>query len=175
MELDVEEVIKHLNHMNSSMSFDTADRHRNNTILVNLVRKRMAVSLRNLLHHGMTRVSRNHNTSSSLVPFISCFAMPKNTEDDHYEENNYYGDSNPQMHIWDLILEYYYSQNGDKYNQTPAVRLSQSFNLDLVDDSSTVSAKKSLLSNIGNTISIHSIHKSSSNAQFKSLVCAGLK
>jgi len=36
------------------------------------------------------------------------------------------------MHAWELILKYYELKNGDRYNSTPARKLSQSFNLDIV-------------------------------------------
>lgn len=80
------------------------------------------------------------------------------------------------VHAWDLIMEYYYVQNGDQFNETPAVKLSQSFNLDLVSEAcGGQSVKQSMLSHIGNIISIHAPYKSSPNAHFKSFVCAALK
>lgn len=143
----------------------------------------MAISLRNLLQHGITRGASNSSssggTSNMIVPFISCFGMPR-----AYDNNNYGGGGyedgttttgESSVHAWDLILEYYYLQNGDKFNETPAVKLSQSFNLDLVSEACGSSAKQSLLSNIGNVISIHAPYKSSANAHFKSFVCAALK
>jgi len=33
---------------------------------------------------------------------------------------------------WDLILRYYRIKNGEKYNSTPARKLSQSFGLEIV-------------------------------------------
>ena len=139
----------------------------------------MAISLRNLLQHGIssTKVSAGHSagssTSNMMVPFISCFGMPRSYDnapagyEDRYQE--------PSVHAWDLILEYYYMQNGDKFNETPAVKLSQSFNLDLVSEACGSSVKQSMLSHIGNIISIHAPYKSSANAHFKSFVCAALK
>jgi len=56
--------------------------------------------------------------SASVVPFIGCFAQ-LNT-------------SGKSMHAWELILKYYELKNGDRYNSTPARKLSQSFNLDIV-------------------------------------------
>jgi hypothetical protein len=40
--------------------------------------------------------------------------------------------SGKRMHAWELILKYYELKNGDRYNSTPARKLSQSFNLDIV-------------------------------------------
>jgi hypothetical protein len=36
------------------------------------------------------------------------------------------------MHAWEFILKYYELKNGERYNSTPARKLSQSFNLDMV-------------------------------------------
>lgn len=78
------------------------------------------------------------------------------------------------MHAWELILEYYYLKHGDEYNNTPARKLSQSFNLDIVN-SHVVTAKQNLLSIVGSIIAMHRPYKRSYNAHFKAFVCAGLK
>lgn len=36
------------------------------------------------------------------------------------------------MHAWEFILKYYELKNGERYNSTPARKLSQSFNLDMI-------------------------------------------
>jgi hypothetical protein len=56
--------------------------------------------------------------SASVVPFIGCFT--------------HMNASNKQMHAWELIMKYYELKNGERYNSTPARKLSQSFNLDIV-------------------------------------------
>lgn len=136
----------------------------------------MAISLRNLLQHGIARarMTSSQSTSTMMVPFISCFGMPR-AYDNNYMDERHQDPSESTIHAWDLILEYYYLQNGDKFNETPAVKLSQSFNLDLVSEACGSSVKQSLLSHIGNIISIHAPYKSSHNAHFKSFVCAALK
>ncbi|XP_036318566.1 RUN domain-containing protein 1 [Rhagoletis pomonella] len=82
------------------------------------------------------------------------------------------GGSRP-MHAWELILEYYYLKNGDDFNNTPARKLSQSFNLDIVD-AQTITAKQSFLSAVGMIIAMHRPYKRSYNAHFKAFVCAAL-
>lgn len=84
------------------------------------------------------------------------------------------GGSTRPMHAWELILEYYYLKHGDEYNNTPARKLSQSFNLDIVN-SQAVTAKQNLLSTVGTIIAMHRPYKRSYNAHFKAFVCAGLK
>lgn len=78
------------------------------------------------------------------------------------------------MHSWDLIMAYYTIKNGEHYNATPARKLSQSFNLDIVGGS-IVSNKQSLLSTIGSIISTHTPFKRSNDSHFKAFICAGLK
>lgn len=78
------------------------------------------------------------------------------------------------MHAWELILEYYYLKHGDEYNNTPARKLSQSFNLDIMN-SQVVTAKQNLLSVVGSIVATHRPYKRSYNAHFKAFVCAGLK
>lgn len=56
----------------------------------------------------------------SLVPLIGCFPVRGPV----VKEKSF--------HAWELILAYYDLKNGETYNATPARRLSQSFNLELV-------------------------------------------
>lgn len=127
-----------------------------NSKLATAVRKQLAVGIQNLMQHGLMNV----NNSLSLVPFSMCF-RPKETP------------SSYEMHAWELILRYYDLKNGDQFNSTPARKLSQSFNLDIVGGSA-ISAKQSLLSVIGNIMASHDPYKRSYDSQFKAMVCAGL-
>jgi len=65
-------------------------------------------------------------------------------------------------------------KHGEEYNNTPARKLSQSFQLDIVD-AQAVTAKQSLLSAVGMILAMHRPYKRSNNAHFKAFVCAGLK
>lgn len=57
--------------------------------------------------------------SVSLVPFKACF-LPRQSS------------SSITMHAWELILKFYEMKNGEQFNSTPARKLSQSFNLNIV-------------------------------------------
>lgn len=92
--------------------------------LIALVRKKFAVTLQRLVQHGL----RSVNETRHLVPFISCFA---NYQTGHRE---YPDEDYKEMHAWELILEYYHLKNGDYYTETPAQKLSQSFNLEISGD-----------------------------------------
>lgn len=87
-----------------------------NARLTSAVRKHLAISIRDLVQHGLTAdVTR---AGSSVVPFVGCFPQRDVTSANF-------------MHIWELILKYYEIKNGRRYNSSPAQKLSQSFNLDL--------------------------------------------
>ncbi|XP_014283788.1 RUN domain-containing protein 1 [Halyomorpha halys] len=124
--------------------------------LATVVRKQLAVGIQNLIQHGLMNI----NSSLSIVPFAMCF-KPKEAP------------STYEMHAWELVLRFYDLKNGDQFNSTPARKLSQSFNLDIIGGSS-VSTKQSLLSIIGNIMASHDPYKRSYDSQFKAFVCAGL-
>ncbi|KAG5876338.1 hypothetical protein JTB14_003661 [Gonioctena quinquepunctata] len=126
-----------------------------NVELTTAVRKYLAACIRDLMQHGACTAQ-----SSSLVPLIGCFprrSPPNNT----------------QIHAWEIILEYYKMKNGEKYNSTPARKLSQSFNLDIAGASPS-SNKQNMLCCIGSVISTHTPYKRSPDSHFKAFICAAL-
>lgn len=126
-----------------------------NVQLTTTVRKYLAPCIRDLMQHGSCA-----SQSSSLVPFIGCFPRRNSL-------------SNTQMHAWEIILEYYHLKNGEKYNSTPARKLSQSFNLDIAGASPN-SNKHNMLCAIGSIISTHTPYKRSFDSHFKAFICAAL-
>lgn len=54
-------------------------------------------------------------------------------DEDEDEEVTYSSVDDSEMHAWELLLLYYNIKNGDRYNSTPARKLSESYNLDLVE------------------------------------------
>lgn len=128
-----------------------------NVKLTTAVRKYLATCIRDLIQHGTTTSASN----SSLVPFIGCFPKRSSIRTE-------------QMHAWEIILTYYELKNGDKYNSTPARKLSQSFNLDIAGASPS-NNKYNLLCCIGSIISTHTLYKRSYDSHFKAFICAALK
>lgn len=101
-----------------------------NIELITLVRKKFAVTLQRLMQHGLRTV----NETRHLVPFIGCFYQNFT----HQPAREYSREEDVKdLHAWELILEYYRLKNGDYYTETPAQKLSQSFNLDIVGDGLT--------------------------------------
>lgn len=100
-----------------------------NIELITLVRKKFAVNLQKLVQHGL----RSVNETRHLVPFIGCFSnFQPNGNHREYSDEDY-----TEMHAWELIMEYYNLKNGDYYTETPAQKLSQSFNLDIAGEGLT--------------------------------------
>ncbi|XP_050666875.1 RUN domain-containing protein 1 [Leptidea sinapis] len=127
----------------------------NDAPLTTAVRRHLAINLRDLLQHGLVGPE-----STSLVPIMGCFPIRRSS-------------ASESMHIWDVILRYYDLNDGDRFNSTPARKLSQSFNLDIVGGTA-ITNKQSLLSAIGSILASHEPYKRSYDAHFKAFVCAGL-
>ncbi|XP_063229326.1 RUN domain-containing protein 1 [Bacillus rossius redtenbacheri] len=123
--------------------------------LAHAVRKQLALSIRDLMQHGLMPIGQ----SESVVPFVGCFAHTQSPV--------------KTMHAWELVLKYYELKNGERFNSTPARTLSQSFKLDIVGGTA-ISSKQNLLSIIGNILTTHTQYKRSYDSHFKAFVCAAL-
>ncbi|KAH8339543.1 hypothetical protein KR074_005728 [Drosophila pseudoananassae] len=146
--------------------------------LTTVVRKNFARTLQQLIQHGL-RIPAESAASSLMVPFMRCLhpgppsvVIPPAAGDSQFLGLGGLG-LGRAMHAWELVLAYYQLKNGEEYNNTPARKLSQSFQLDIVD-AQAVTAKQSLLSAVGMILAMHRPYKRSNNAHFKAFVCAGL-
>jgi hypothetical protein len=127
-----------------------------NQALTLAVRKDLASALSDLLEHGLVTMGQ----SQSLVPFIMCFPARS-------------ANAKGFLTAWELILKFYQIKNGEKYNATPARRLSQSFGLEIVG-STAITTKQILLSTIDNIMTSHNRYKRSTDSHFKAFVCSAL-
>lgn len=127
-----------------------------NQELVTAVRKELSMALRDLLQHGLMEVGQ----STSLVPF-GCFPSRSARQ------------PAKMMHAWDLFIKYYEMKHGAEYTQSPARKLSQSFDLDIVGGK-PVTAKQTLLSAIDQVLATHGPLKRSEDSQLKAFVCLAL-
>ncbi|KAH8244980.1 hypothetical protein KR032_003470 [Drosophila birchii] len=141
--------------------------------LTTVVRKNFARTLQQLIQHGL-RIPAESAASSLMVPFMRCLhpGPPAAVIPAAGGDSQFMG-LGRAMHAWELVLAYYRLKNGEEYNNTPARKLSQSFQLDIVD-AQAVTAKQSLLSAVGMILAMHRPYKRSNNAHFKAFVCAGL-
>lgn len=128
-----------------------------NVQLTAAVRKHLATSIRDLMQHGAVESTQIY----SLVPFVGCFAKRVKAQE-------------RQIHAWEIVLNYYDLKNGERFNSTPARKLSQSFNLDIAG-ASAKSTNQNMLCVISSIISTHAPYKRSYDSQFKAFICAALK
>lgn len=149
------------------------------TEITALVRKQFAPTLQGLMQHGLRD---NNKSSNSLVPFIGCMLpfSQQPTSSSHRRVDDTEDGPNEQMHVWELILEYYHIKNGDQFNDTPARKLSESFNLDIMGMGTGMSCQSSsnkhtMLTAIGSIIALHAPYKRSHNSHFKAFISAALK
>lgn len=161
LEMSIDAVLHIVSRERSSIpdSYDSEEEESgiviNDAPLTTAVRRHLAVNLRDLLQHGLVSPE-----STSLVPIIGCFPVRRTS-------------SSKSLHVWELILRYYELNDGDKFNSTPARKLSQSFNLDIVGGTA-ITNKQSLLGAIGSILASHTPYKRSYDAHFKAFVCAAL-
>ena len=109
-----------------------------------LVRRELAIALRDLVHHGLGQVdidifirlskhkliwlSAQEAAGRSLVPFSGCMGGRSGRAGAGI------------LHAWDVVLKFYEMKGGAEFNAAPARRLSRSFGLDLAG--TTVSNKQ---------------------------------
>ncbi|XP_054851432.1 RUN domain-containing protein 1 [Eublepharis macularius] len=121
------------------------------------VRKELTIAVRDLLAHGLYAPSPG--MSLVLAP-IACLLPVLN--------------SSPQaLHPWELFVKYYQSKNGRAFVESPARKLSQSFDLPVMGGV-PVTPKQSLLSAIHTVLSEHDPFKRSADSELKALVCLAL-
>ncbi|CAI9571423.1 unnamed protein product, partial [Staurois parvus] len=122
-----------------------------------VVRKELALAIRDLLSHGLYATSQG--MSLVLAP-IACLIPVFST-------------SPPTMHPWELFVKYYNEKNGKAFVDSPARKLSQSFSLP-VSGSTKVTPKQSLLSAIHTVLTEHDPFKRGADSEFKALLCMAL-
>lgn len=163
LEMSVEKVLEIAAKQEQPVDSDyTSDSEEACTITCNeeltaAVRKLLAVSLRDLLQHGLIPVGQ----SNSLVPFVGCLSLKSSDSEQK------------SLHPWKLIMRYYEIKHGEQYNSTPARRLSQSFNLEIVGGQ-TITPKQTLLGAIDTVMSLHAPFKRNPDSHFKAFICAAL-
>ncbi len=122
------------------------------------VRRELAPALRSLLEHGMVKHS---GTSSALMtPITACLATHRSA-------------SNQKGHAWDVFVKYYDIKRGKAFAASPARKLSQAFDIDIVGGTA-ITAKQTLLAAIDYVCGSHEPLKRSREAQFKAFVSEAL-
>ncbi|XP_038053423.1 RUN domain-containing protein 1-like isoform X2 [Patiria miniata] len=122
------------------------------------VRRELAPALRDLFEHGQFK----HSSSSDalITPITACLATHRNT-------------SSQKVHAWDLFVKYYDIKKGKAFAMSPARKLSQAFDIDIVGGTA-ITAKQTLLAAIDYVSGSHEPLKRSKEAQFKAFVSEAL-
>nr|CAG4650872.1 EOG090X03YR [Simocephalus serrulatus] len=135
-----------------SLSWETD----NQVNIIKAVRKGLCSALRDLLVHGFIQP----NTSTSLVPFLSC-AAPRPSPSSGVSS---------VAHPWQLFVAFYHTKDGQSVMSNPQRSLAQSFSLEIQGGTS----KQSLLVAIGNIIAMHRPYKRGPEAHFKAFLSSAL-
>ncbi|KAH9416689.1 RUN domain containing 1 [Dermatophagoides pteronyssinus] len=155
-----------------------------------MVRKELAIALRNLIHHGLighcswldSNAANSNNGSMLLSNSAMTAASATTTVGQLFSMGMgcFSAKATPllisktrPMHVWQLIIFYYELKNGSKFRSTPSRRLSQSFGLQAVAGHQA-SPKHSLLAAIDDINDSHTRLKRSLDSHFKAFVCRGL-
>nr|CAG4649227.1 EOG090X03YR [Scapholeberis mucronata] len=125
-------------------------------LVIKAVRKGLCSALRELLIHGFIQP----NTSTSLVPFLSC-ATPRSGSS---------SEASAMPHPWQLFVAFYRTKDGQSVMSNPQRSLAQSFSLEIQGGTS----KQSLLAAIGNVIAMHRPFKRGPEAHFKAFLSSAL-
>lgn len=122
-------------------------------LLLDMVRKKVAVQIKALFAHGL----RSHRRDS--MSLVSCGGGRTRQ-------------SQKGAHPWLLFLEFYKIQHGKSFTEQPQYQLSQSFGLRI--QRHNINSKQSLLSSIHKVRDSHEPFKRSNDAKFKSLIIHGI-
>ncbi|XP_030849123.1 RUN domain-containing protein 1 [Strongylocentrotus purpuratus] len=120
------------------------------------VRRELAPALRALFEHGLVRMS----TSQALMtPITACLAPQRSAV--------------PNVHAWEVFSKYFEIKKGKQFAESPARRLSQAFDLDIVGGTA-ITSRQTLLAAIDHVEATHQPLRRSNEARFKAFVCQAL-
>ncbi|CAH8546680.1 unnamed protein product [Dicrocoelium dendriticum] len=169
-------------------------------MVVRAVRRHLCPALTELIEHGLLKKplstiveessGRLQRAGVLLRPIWSCLSTRHQTvlddyidpidsvSEPHVGHNQMAFSGRPSahssgMHAWHVLLKYYYMKNGPLYNQSPARRLSESFDLDSYAGK-PVTVRQRFFNAMGIVLESHSAYKRSDDAKFKAFVCVAL-
>ncbi|CAH8549078.1 unnamed protein product [Schistosoma mattheei] len=169
--------------------------------VVHAVRRYLCPALRDLIEHGLIKKAlqkidensplglANKRSILLLRPILNCLdSRSRNHSEDKFEcldlndpsgdyidtnsfsgsRSNYIG-----IHAWDVLMRFYQIKNGPRYNESPARKLCESFDLDTVDGK-TITNRQKFFSAMGNVLQGHVAYKRSKDAKFKAFISIAL-
>ncbi|XP_071500597.1 RUN domain-containing protein 1-like [Diadema antillarum] len=120
------------------------------------VRRELAPALRALFEHGLVRMSPSQ---ALITPIAACLVPRKSAA--------------PNAHIWEVFQKYFEIKRGRQFAESPARRLSQAFDLDIVGGTA-ITSRQTLLAAIDHVQTTHQPLRRSMESQFKAFVCQAL-
>jgi len=148
----------------SSSSHSQPEFLMNSPLVTTIVRRELAVAIRDLMQHGMVSAGGR----SSIIPFMGCMSSKAGQNRASASATT----SGTLIHAWDVIMKYYRMKGGPEFNAAPARKLSMSFGLDL--SGTAANNRQALLGVINQVLLTHEPYKRSQDAMFKAFICAGL-
>uniref|UniRef100_A0A0N5A3E5 RUN domain-containing protein n=1 Tax=Parastrongyloides trichosuri TaxID=131310 RepID=A0A0N5A3E5_PARTI len=157
---------------------------RNDSKIVLMVRKEFCVALKDLLMHGVKTIPSKPSDSKGIIMStisetlgtIGCSSR-RNYQYSRVSTNESKSGEDIKIkkivHIWDVIMFYFYSKHAHILEDIQVRKLSQSFNLENVSGK-TVTSKQLLLTTIENIMISHKRLKRSPDSMWKAFVCASL-
>ncbi|CAL8095160.1 unnamed protein product [Calicophoron daubneyi] len=170
-----------------------AEAHR---MLIRAVRRQLCPALRDLIEHGIIKktLSTIHEEPGGLVsqgsfllrPILGCLAhRHSNVMEDGFDAVDTMGDEDPLSdypnrirhrsgpHAWHILLKFYYTKNGQMYNESPARKLSESFDLDSYGGKA-ITLRQRFFNAMGMVLESHNAYRRGNDSKFKSFVSIAL-
>ncbi|CAH8523235.1 unnamed protein product [Schistosoma turkestanicum] len=170
--------------------------------VIHVVRRYFCPALRDLIEHGLIKKALPKIDENSLLglankrsiflfrPILNCLdSRSRNHSEDKLEcldlndpSNDYISTKSSSVphhsndlgiHAWDVLMRFYQIKNGPRYNESPARKLCESFDLDIVDGK-TITNRQKFFSAMGNVLQGHVAYKRSKDAKFKAFISIAL-
>ncbi|TPP61177.1 RUN domain-containing protein [Fasciola gigantica] len=166
-------------------------------MVIRAVRRQLCPALRDLIEHGLikTALSTIHENANGAVqpgnflwnPILGCFNSRRRRFRDALEDGL---DPLPHptdcedpsgsvrshrlgSHAWRVILKFYHMKNGQLYNQSPARKLSESFDLDSYGGKA-ITLRQRFFNAVGTVLESHTAYRRSDDSKFKAFVSIAL-
>ncbi|TGZ70376.1 hypothetical protein CRM22_003232 [Opisthorchis felineus] len=167
-----------------------------NRMVIRTVRRQLCPALRDLIEHGLMKkplstVVEEPFQRNLLWPFFGCLASRRlGPSEDGFESVGVDVDNESDQtscsttvnhsrinksgpHAWHVFLKFYYMKNGQVYNESPARKLSESFDLDSYGGKA-ITLRQRFFNAMGTVLETHGAYHRSDDSRFKSFISIAL-
>ncbi|KER30226.1 RUN domain protein [Opisthorchis viverrini] len=167
-----------------------------NRMVIHTVRRQLCPALRDLIEHGLVKKSLSTVVEEPfqrnlLWPFFGCLASRRlGPSEDGFESVGVDVDNEINQtacsatvnhsrinrsgpHAWHVFLKFYYMKNGQVYNESPARKLSESFDLDSYGGKA-ITLRQRFFNAMGTVLETHGAYHRSDDSRFKSFISIAL-